>query len=76
MPRATCSAPASAFGHNTIAGTIAVVRFAGPTVAIEVETVLGRLTVEARAGHPMAVEGALVSLAWPASKTMVLRKRD
>ena len=62
--------------HNTIAGTIAVIRFAGPTVAIEVETaVLGRLTVETRAGHPMAVEGASISLTWPASKTIVLRKR-
>jgi putative spermidine/putrescine transport system ATP-binding protein len=62
--------------HNTIAGTIAAIRFAGPTVTIEVETaVLGRLTVETRAGHPMAVEGASISLTWPASKTMILKKR-
>jgi putative spermidine/putrescine transport system ATP-binding protein len=62
--------------QNTIAGTIVAVRFAGPSVAIEVETaVLGRLTVEARAGHLMAVEGASIILTWPASKTIILRKR-
>jgi putative spermidine/putrescine transport system ATP-binding protein len=62
--------------HNTIAGTIAAIRFAGPTVAIEIETaVLGRLTVETRAGHPLAIEGASISLTWPASKTIILRKR-
>jgi putative spermidine/putrescine transport system ATP-binding protein len=62
--------------YNTIAGTIAVVRFAGPTVAIEVETAaLGRLTVETRGGHPMAVEGTSINLTWPASKTIILRKR-
>jgi ABC-type Fe3+/spermidine/putrescine transport system ATPase subunit len=62
--------------QNTIAGTIAAIRFAGPTVTIEVETaILGRLTVETRAGHPRAVEEASISLTWPASKTIILRKR-
>ena len=62
--------------HNALAGTIAAIRFTGPTLAVEVDTVgLGRLTVETRAGHPLAVEGASVSLAWPTSKTIILRKR-
>jgi len=62
--------------HNTLAGTIAAIRFTGPTLAVEIDTVgLGRLTVETRAGHPLAVEGASISLAWPTSKTIILRKR-
>ena len=62
--------------QNTMAGTIAAIRFAGPTVTIEVETaILGRLTVETCAGHPRAVEEASISLTWPASKTIILRKR-
>jgi ABC-type Fe3+/spermidine/putrescine transport system ATPase subunit len=62
--------------HNIVAGTIAAIRFTGPTLAVEVDTAgLGRLTVETRAGHPLAVEGASISLAWPTSKTIILRKR-
>jgi putative spermidine/putrescine transport system ATP-binding protein len=62
--------------HNALAGTIAAIRFTGPTLAVEIDTVgLGRLTVETRAGHPLAVEGASISLAWPTSKTIILRKR-
>jgi putative spermidine/putrescine transport system ATP-binding protein len=68
------AAPAS--DHNSLAGKVAAIRFAGPTVAVEIETAgLGRLTAEARAGHPMAVEGTSISVAWPASKTIILRKR-
>jgi putative spermidine/putrescine transport system ATP-binding protein len=63
--------------HNCIAGKIAAIRFAGPTVAAEVETVdLGRLTVEARADHPMAVAGTCISLTWRADKTIILKRRQ
>jgi spermidine/putrescine ABC transporter ATP-binding subunit len=61
--------------HNAIAGTVAAVRFAGSTVAIEVETAaLGRLMVETRGGHSLAVEGTSICLTWPVSKTIMLRK--
>jgi putative spermidine/putrescine transport system ATP-binding protein len=67
---------AAAGDHNSIAGKVTAVRFAGPTITAEVETVgLGRLAVETRTGHALAVEGTPISVAWPASKTIVLRKR-
>ena len=71
----TQTGPAS--NRNSIAGKVAAIRFAGPTVAVEVETTgLGRLTVEARADHPMAEEGTSISLIWPADKTIILKKRQ
>ena len=62
--------------ENVVEGTVAARRFAGSTLSIEVETAqIGRLTVEARSGHPATREGTRVSLFWPREKTIVLRKQ-
>jgi ABC-type Fe3+/spermidine/putrescine transport system ATPase subunit len=66
----------SATESNVIEGRVVASRFAGATLNIEVEAAgIGRITVEARTGHPMAREGTPVGLAWPREKTILLRKQ-
>jgi ABC-type Fe3+/spermidine/putrescine transport system ATPase subunit len=62
--------------ENIVDGTVAASRFAGSTLNIDVETTrIGRLSVEARSGHPALRKGTAVSIAWPKEKTILLRKQ-
>ena len=62
--------------ENIVDGTVAASRFAGSTLNIDVETTrIGRLSVEARSGHPALRKGTAVSVAWPKEKTILLRKQ-
>ena len=60
---------------NALEGTVVGRRFAGSSLAIEIETGdRNRLQVETRGDEVRAQEGARVILRWPADKTIVLRK--
>jgi spermidine/putrescine transport system ATP-binding protein len=62
--------------ENIVDGTVAASRFAGSTLNIDVETTrIGRLSVEARSGHPALRKGTAVSIAWPKEKNILLRKQ-